>query len=253
MTEHTDGGFHFENLPNGWRVGRFAVLAELDSTVHAVTTRGQPSFSPSPDADAELTTELAEALQLDQIATCRQIHGNEVLHVESGGVAGDADALVTNVRSCGLMGRSADCPLILASDQVSGAVGMAHASWRGTVGQIGSQLAANMAGRFNARLDRTIACICPSAGPCCYEVRQDVVEAAASRMGQFSELFFETRDGKTYFDMWSAIAHDLARSGLSPENIHVAGVCTICNNDLFPSVRAEGRGAGRFAAVIAQR
>jgi copper oxidase (laccase) domain-containing protein len=30
----------------------------------------------------------------------------------------------------------------------------------------------------------------------------------------------------------------------------VAGVCTLCRNDLFPSHRREGEAAGRFAAVI---
>lgn len=253
MLGHSDGGFHFENLSNGWRVGRFAVLAELDSLVHAVTTRGGPAWSADADANTSRTAELAAALGLEQIATCRQVHGNTILHVETGGVAGDADGLVTNVPLCGLLGRSADCPLILTADQVSGAVGMAHASWRGVVSRVASQLVVNMAGRFDVCLDHTIACICPSAGPCCYEVGQDVVDAAVGITRTAAEQFFQTRGGKIYFDLWSAIAADLVRAGLAPENIHVAGICTICSGDLFPSFRVEGPGAARFAAVIAQR
>ena len=40
------------------------------------------------------------------------------------------------------------------------------------------------------------------------------------------------------------------RIRLREENVHVAGVCTIERNDLFPSHRVEGSRAGRFAAVI---
>jgi copper oxidase (laccase) domain-containing protein len=39
-------------------------------------------------------------------------------------------------------------------------------------------------------------------------------------------------------------------AGLAPESIHIAGICTLCRNDLFPSHRREGNAAGRFAAVI---
>jgi hypothetical protein len=30
----------------------------------------------------------------------------------------------------------------------------------------------------------------------------------------------------------------------------VAGICTLCRNDLFPSYRREGNAAGRFAAAL---
>ena len=250
MSPCSDGGFHFEDRPGGWRVGLFDVLAGLDSVAHAVTTRLGPEVPPQVTAADPAAGQIARALGLTGLAYARQVHGDRVLPVRDGDLAGDADALVTNEASLGLMGRSADCPIILLADPVSGAVGMAHASWRGTVARIAMKLVAAMAGHYRVDLSRMVGCICPSAGPCCYEVGPDVV---AQARGSGAELFLPVQDGKTCFDLWSANAHQLVRAGLSAPNVHVAGICTICRNDLFPSYRVEGAAAGRFAAVIAHR
>jgi len=253
MSKYSDGGFHFEDRTDNWTVGTFDVLAQLDSVVHAVTTRRGPALGGEVTADDPGAARIADLLGLNGMAYCRQVHGSSVLAVGAGGLAGDGDALITNGLSLGLLGRSADCPLILVADPVSGAVGMAHASWRGTVARIATRLLAAMAAHYRIRPSATIACICPSAGPCCYEVGPDVVQAARAGMGNDVERFFPTREGKTSFDMWSANAHQLVRAGLPARNVYVAGVCTICNNDVLPSYRAEGAKAGRFAGVIAQR
>jgi len=253
MSKHSDGGFHFDDRGDDWTVGVFDVLAQLDSVVHAVTTRKSPPLARDVVADEPAVSEIARALGLDGMAYCKQVHGNTVLAVSEGGLAGEADAMVTNRVSLGLLGRSADCPLLLLADPVSGAVGMAHASWRGTVSRIATRLLAAMAAHYRIRPLETIACICPSAGPCCYEVGPDVVQAARAGMGNDVDRFFPSDGGKTCFDMWSANAHQLVRAGLSARNVYVAGVCTICNNDLLPSYRLEGAAAGRFAGIIAQR
>ena len=251
--KHSNGGFHFVDGPDGWTVGRFDVLAALDSVAHAVTTRRGPTLPVKACPDDAAVDEIARGLELDGMAYCEQVHGNAVLPVCEAGLAGQGDAMVTNEVSLGLLGRSADCPLILLADPVSGAVGMAHASWRGTVSRIATKLVVAMVAHYRMDPCRTLACICPSAGPCCYEVGSDVRQAAQSGMESDADRFFPQRDGKTFFDMWSANAHQLVGMGLSAGNVHVAGVCTICGTDLLPSYRAEGAAAGRFAAVIAQR
>lgn len=251
IVKHSNGGFHFVDGPDGWTVGRFDVLADLDSVVHAVTTRRGPALSAEVRPNDPAADEIARGLELAGVAYCEQIHGDRVLAVGAAGLAGQGDAMVTNDVSLGLLGRSADCPLILLVDSVNGAVGIAHASWRGTVARIAEKLVVAMAAHYRMDPRRALACICPSAGPCCYEVGSDVRQAAAAGMGAHAERFFPRRDGKMFFDMWSANAHQLVHAGLGASNIHVAGVCTICGTDLLPSYRTEGPAAGRFAAVIA--
>ena len=232
----------------GWTLGRFAAL-KSGGLVHAVTTRcgldvGRVKLEP-----AWAAGRLAERLGLQQAAWLDQIHGGDVLSVLSGGLAGQGDGLVTARRGLGLVGRSADCPLILLADEASGVAGMAHASWRGTVRMIAARLVEAAANLGGSR-ERMIACICPSAGPCCYEVGRDVLEAAVGGIGPEARNFFVPRGDKFVLDLWSANRRQLELAGIEPGNIHIAGVCTLCRNDIFPSHRKEGASAGRFMAVI---
>ena len=163
----------------------------------------------------------------------------------------DADGLVTDRAGLGLMTRGADCPLILAVDPVRRVIGTAHASWRGTACQIAAELVRQMAAK-GAAADRVVACICPSAGPCCYEVGPDVLEAMTQKVGPHVVEFFRERPEKRgqTLDLWSANRDQLLRAGLREKNVHISGICTMCANEIFPSHRREGAAAGRFAAVI---
>jgi len=253
MSEAEREPFCFVALPNGWIVGRFSALDAMDSVVHMVTTRKGPVVPADVKESGKAASQIADAMGMTDIAYCSQAHGTTVLSADTAGFVGTGDAMVTNVSLRGLMGRSADCPLILVADPVSGAVGLAHASWQGTVDRIASKLVVRIVGRFGARPQDLRACIGPSAGPCCYGVRRDVLQRAVVGIGPGAERFFPRRDGKMYFDLWSANVDELVRAGLPFENVHVAGVCTICRNDVFPSYRVEGASAARFAAVIATR
>ena len=245
--------FSFVGLSNGWTVGRFAALERQSEIRHAVTTRRGPDVV-RVRTDHEYTAgEMSAALGLKEVAWLDQIHSGDVLEVHRGGLAGRADAMLTDKPSLGLVGRSADCPLILTADPTTGVVGMAHASWRGTVQQITRELVLRSEKLFRAGPDKTIACICPSAGPCCYEVGRDVLEAAMKGIGTRAEQFFIHRGGKMFFDLWAANVDQLLRCGVKFENIHIANYCTMCHNDFFPSHRLEGQTAGRFVAIIARR
>jgi len=247
-----NSSFEHVALSNGWRVGKFHEFDRLDGILHAVTTRrGLDPALVKDDAPAA-GEHLAAAFGLKGVAFCEQVHGKTVVSVDSGGVAGPADAIVTNTGFIALMGRSADCPIILAADPIRGAVGMAHASWRGTAGRIASELIIRMVSEYDSRPEHIVAGICPSAGPCCYEVGRDVVQAVVGGVGGHAERFFQSRDGKTFLDLPAANRDELLHVGLLEENIHIAGVCTICHNDLYPSYRAEGAEAGRFVAFVAK-
>ena len=175
---------------------------------------------------------------------------------------GEADALVSDRPDRALLARSADCPLILlASDQLPGrdeettrpAVGIAHASWRSTAAGIAPTVVAMLARNHDVRADRLVAAIAPSAGPCCYEVGEEVREAMRTAHGDAAERWFLRVAGRLHLDLWRANVDQLLAAGITGGRIHVAGVCTLCRNDLFPSHRAEAGRAGRFGALIGIR
>ncbi len=252
MSSNAKTGFSFCELQNGWEIGRFGVLSNLPGVSHLVTTQRGPDLKdilPHAGSDGFL----AKTLGLDGLTWCDQVHGKTIIDVSQSGLAGRADGLITNVCGLGLVVRSADCPLIMVVDPANHAIGLAHASWRGTVKRISLKLIENFVRRFSSEPSDLIACIAPSAGPCCYQVQQDVLDAAADGIGEHSAEFFHYRDRKIYLDLWAANVDELMRTGLAADNIHVAGICTICSGGRFPSYRAAGDAAGRFGAILAIR
>ena len=244
--------FRIDLAPNGWPVGRFDALESLPVR-HMVTTRQGLDVNLLVSDRAAAAAKIAEAMGLEGVAFLKQVHGNSVLVAAVGGEQGAADGLVTEAPSLGIMAVSADCPLILAAHVGGSAVGVAHASWRGTARQMAVELIAALWRDCSARPEEIVACICPSAGPQKYQVGPEVRDEMLSSVGPHADAFFLRRDGKLYFDLWAANRDQLIRAGLSPANVHIAGICTITRNDLFPSYRIEGDQAGRFAAVIARR
>jgi YfiH family protein len=267
-------GFSLVDIATGWTVGRFASLDGVPGVRHFVTTRKALDVDLIAADRATAAKAIAEAIGAREVAFLEQVHGDTIIpvpcfressmrkHVDpdkhmlpannagSMAPAGKGDGLMTDVPGVGLMCVSADCPLVLMADLDGKAVGVCHASWRGTVKQIAFKLARRMAERYKLDPARLVACVCPSAGPERYEVGPDVLEAAIGGIGPEARKFFHERGGKTYLDLWAANRDQLQSAGLREENVHVAGVCTITRNDLFPSYRVEGAKAGRFAAVI---
>ncbi len=244
----TSDGFGYATLSNGWVVGRFSAL-QAAGACHAVTTTRALDVDLFRNDLAAASSRLAAGLGLAGVAYVDQVHGSKVRVADRGGFHGQADGLVTTAEGLGIMTRGADCPLILAADPAARVVGAAHASWRGTVAKIAMELVRQMQAVGATPAD-IVAGICPSAGPCCYEVRQDVLDAAVAGIGPGAANFFIQRDGKNYFDLWAANRDQLLHAGLSSRNVHTSGVCTMCQ-DMFPSHRRQGSAAGRFAAVIA--
>ena len=246
--ERRDGSFRLDRLENGWLVGRFAVLEDL-GIPHLVTTRQGPDVHAVRHDTDSVGREVARVLGLQRAAFLEQVHGNQALVCDRAGQAGQADGLCTTTSGLGLMGKSGDCPIVLVADRKGRAVGFAHASWRATVAGVVPSLLGKMNGLGCAAKD-LVACLCPSVGPECYEVGPEVRQAAVEGIGTHAEAFFSPGKGKSHFDLWAANVDALERCGLRTDDIRVAGICTLCRNDLFPSHRKEGSAAGRFLAVI---
>lgn len=244
----SDGGFRLERLANGWLVGRFAGL-EAIGVAHLVTTRQGPDIQQVRHDPAAAVREIAPVLGLAEAAFLEQVHGGDVLACEQGGCAGFADGLVTGRKGLAVLGKSGDCPIVLIADRRGRAVGFAHASWRATVAGIVPATIRRMVD-LGCRPGDLVAGICPSAGPCCYEVGDEVRRAAINGIGPHAAAFFSSGGQKFHFDLWQANTDAMIRAGLRLESIHSAGICTLCRNDLFPSHRREGNAAGRFAGII---
>jgi YfiH family protein len=241
--------FSFTKQPNAWTTGYFSALKTQDIP-HFVSTRQGPDGHVIRDQTDQAVTQVAHFLGKKHGAWLDQVHGPTALYCDKPGLIGEADALYTNQPDLVLVGKSADCPLILVAEKQGNAVGFAHASWRSTVAGITPNLIQAMIRDLHCQPQDLIACICPSAGPECYEVGPEVYDQTLSQLGSQAEAFFVRQGDKFLFDLWQANSRALQQNGLLENNIHLAGLCTLCHNDLFPSYRKEGLKAGRFIAAI---
>ncbi len=195
------------------------------------------------------------ALSVDYSRACTvwQVHSADTVIVH-GPVYGRrwlalADGMVTDRPDTPLVMRFADCTPLLFCDLAQGIIGIAHAGWRGTVLGVGSRMVQTMVQAYDCKPTNIQVGIGPCIGPECYQVGDEVVEAAYKHFGIIDDLFRHDHvDSTAYFDLWAANRLDLERSGV--EQIEVAGLCTYQRTDEFFSHRAEKGRTGRFGAVL---
>jgi hypothetical protein len=201
----------------------------------------------------------ALGVRCEDIVTVRQVHSGQVQRVgagDRGSVVGQLDGLITDEPDVVLSLRFADCVPLIVYDPQRGALGVAHAGWRGTLAKMAAQLVAAMQAAFGSRPADLLAGIGPSIGPCCYQVGPEVAAAASAAFAAETEredgwpLVFAV-DGARYLDLWAANRLQLELAGV--EQIETARLCTACHRQRFFSHRGDGGQTGRFAMLAALR
>ena len=193
------------------------------------------AFSEATDGDMRndlnARASLSEALGVsDSWATVHQVHGRDVVRATVSGDAGNADAVWTTEPGLPVAVFTADCFGVVMS--ASGAVGVAHAGWRGVLAGVVGEMRSVMIHNGHAP---TRAAIGPGIGPCCFEVGTELIS-------EFSD------DGAT--TTWGTSSVDLAGSilrQLEELETWVSKGCTYHNDDWF-SHRMNGK-PDRLAAV----
>ena len=202
------------------RVLRAESLSRLEWLVHGFGTRRSVGW-----------------LNTTRVATAKQVHSNRILVVESTGLQGEGDALISNGPGIGLAIRTADCLPILMADPANRAVAAIHAGWRGVILEIASKTVEAMTQRFGSKPEDLLIAIGPGIGPCCFEVGPEV-----STQFQLS--------GRAKVDIIETTTRQLRRKGVRESQISASRLCTYCNVELFESYRRDRGAAGRMISMI---
>ena len=217
------------------------------------------------EAVLENRRRLAEALAIPpgRLLKPRQVHGVDCLVVGSAETAAGlpgledsplvADCLLTAEPDLYLFMTFADCVPVLLHDPTRGVVGLAHAGWKGTLAGIAQRAVLVAREAFGSRPEDLLVGIGPSIGPCCYEVGEEVAEAARRAFPKGADLLARVAGGSVHLDLWRANALQLEAVGVPAANIEIAGTCSACNVDRFFSHRREAGKTGRMGAVIGLR
>ncbi len=210
-----------------------------------------------PENVAENFRILGDAIGFDpeKVVLTHQIHTDMVRVVTKNDCVGldhhaypECDALVTAEKGLALVIFTADCTPILLHDPITGAVGAAHAGWRGTAMDIAGKTARVMADAFGCDVKNIRAAIGPNIGPCHFQTDADVPDAMVRTFGHAAKEYIR-RDGQKYYVNLKAInALSLRRAGV--EHIDISDACTACQPHKFWSHRLTGGNRGSQGAVI---
>jgi hypothetical protein len=164
----------------------------------------------------------------------RQVHGSGVVRAGARGVA--ADAIWTDEPGHALVVVTADCvPLALVrTDGERPALALAHVGWRGLLAGVVENAVAALGGR------RVAAALGPAIGPCCYEVREEVLRPVDSAFGP------GLVSGRM-LDLPQAVERAVRKAGC--DRVESLGGCTCCDPARYFSHRRDGGVTGRQGAI----
>ncbi len=185
----------------------------------------------------------------DEVCAFHQVHGARVLDGDPTWFGERADAVVSAVPGRLLVVSVADCLPLLYFDPVSGAAAAAHCGWRGTVAGLAAAVVERLRERYGSRPQDLRVAIGPGIQGACYQVGEEV--ASAYRLAGFPpELAREDDEGRYRLDLPAANRWLLERSGVPPDAVWSAGVCTHCDEERFFSHRRDAGVSGRHWAFI---
>jgi polyphenol oxidase len=222
-------------------------LSVGDNPAAVMTNRGLLCEAIGVEVDSMTVAQLRQGTHIEVVTSSSQGLGA----AERARRFVDTDGLITNVPDVPLFILIADCAALSFFDPARKVIGIGHAGWRGTVGGIARKMIEAMNSAFDCHPADLLVGISPSIGPCCYQVRDDVVAAFHEAYPEQASAFFKRQDdGSIHLDMWTALTCQLRSSGIQEEHIELAGICTDCHTDVFYSNRAEGGKTGRFTGMI---
>ena len=260
---------------NGVQWLEFENLSSQEHLIHGFTTRNggvsHPPFSSlnmgkstsdDPDKVEENYRRILGALNVGSRKRfmTRQVHSDIVVYIDEKSMfdAGhkdnfidSVDGLITDQTGAVLITYYADCVPLFLHDPVNRAGGVVHSGWKGTSKQIGKRAVERMTEVFGSRPMDIIAGIGPSAGPCCYEVDDAVIDRFHWMNDSIQAYLKPSQSGRFLIDLKGINRAILESAGLRKEAIEVSDNCTMCQNDLLFSYRVEKPKQGRMAAIFA--
>ncbi len=158
------------------------------------------------------------------------------------------DALITNDPGVALVVFTADCTPILFHDPVTGAVGAAHAGWRGTAADIAGKTVRAMCDTYGCDPKNIRCAIGPNIGQCHFETDADVPNAMIAALGNDAKAHITQMGSKYYVNLKEINALFLRRAGV--REIEISTACTACDPQRYWSHRLVGSQRGSQGAVI---
>ena len=180
------------------------------------------------------------------VISANLVHGN---HVEV--VAGvdikiipETDALITKESKILLAVTIADCVPVFFYEKERGIIALAHAGWRGVVGNILKNTVEEIS-KIGGDVNNLYVALGPGINECHFEIKEDVLGMFAN----YSESIVK-RDGKIFVNLKGIIIKQLIGLGIKEVNIENNETCTFEAENLFSYRRSNAQSSDSMIALI---
>lgn len=180
-------------------------------------------------------------IEVERVVSAQLAHSTNVAIVESAEqkIFEDTDALVTRAKNVFLSLTSADCFPVLFYEREQKIVGIAHAGWRGVVGEIVPRTI-NVMTREGANPRKIRVAVGPGISPhfCDFDFA-DVIKHFGF-YNQDKYIAEGSTMNKVKVDLRKIILDQLKHYDIAEENVHDCAECTYANQHKFFSARRDG-------------
>lgn len=208
---------------------------------------------------------LAEQLNfpVQHWVSSEQVHGTDISLITSNERGKGAYSLETCIsKTDGLITREsdvlltlcyADCVPLFFIDPETKWIGVAHAGWKGTTGNMASKMVKALCEQ-GAKASQIQVAVGPSICRECYKVDQRVISAVdAVLTEQDPKPYQELEVGQFSLDLKELNVQLLKNAGIPETNILSTGYCSSCDQELFFSHRRDRGKTGRMLSFIGWR
>ncbi|MBB6443758.1 peptidoglycan editing factor PgeF [Bacillus benzoevorans] len=144
----------------------------------------------------------------------------------------------------------ADCVPIFFFHPPSGAIGIAHAGWKGTVNGIAEEMLRTFQAEGIEAKDILVA-IGPSICENCYIVDDRVIKLVQNRLeGVDNKTYNLVNDHQYRLNLKECNREILLNAGVKNEHISLTNFCTSCHQEYFYSHRRDQGKTGRLVGFI---
>ena len=147
----------------------------------------------------------------------------------------ETDGTVTDLHGIALTSTHGDCIPVYAYDPTLGAIGLAHAGWRGTAAGIAGKLIKTMTSVYGSDPESVCAYIGPGIGLCHFEVGSEVADQFKEAYSWSTDFINMKNDGKAMIDLKGINRRILELEGV--KHIEISEDCTFCLKDKYYSYR----------------
>ena len=193
---------------------------------------------------------LLQDLQItsDQLVWSKQIHGTSIHFAKTGGGTDGCDAILVDKPGLVACVSVADCCPVLVYDSQQHVCAAIHAGWKGTVGKLVAKTLLEMKSLYQTRAEDCWVYIGTCISKESFEADADVAD-----LFENNQKTWDPEKKKYLIDLKQTNKEQVQLFGIPDEQIEVSSYCTVLDNHLFYSHRAEKGTTGRQIAIIGMR